>query len=547
MKKSSIAVIGIFILIYILPLGVRPLFYPDETRYAEIPREMIASGDWVVPRINGLRYFEKPVLGYWLNATAMNLFGQNSFSLRFPSAISVGISALIVFLLLQRFAGGYPAGIIGAVVLMTCPAVFIIGVTNILDSVFSMFVTLAMGAFFFAYRETMPGKRMSFLVSSGIFCGLAFLTKGFVALTVPVVAIVPFMIWERQLKELLRVCWVPVITAVLIALPWCLMIHLREPDFWNHFFWFEHIQRFTSPNHGQHLDPFWSYLPMIVGGALPWSVFLPAILPSLSRAHLKDSLNRFSLCWFLLPLLFFSASKGKLATYMLPCFPPLVMFITVSLVNYLEHGKQKALTTASYFSAALIGSATAVLLVNQLAGFRTFTIYGPGESWKWILVSFALLAWSLLLVAAAKTPDFRRKIILYSAAPLLCMLCSHFILPEQLTTTRAPGAFLLSHAKRVTPETTLISDRRLTSAVCWFYKRDDVFLVDQGEFAYGLACKDAQDRYLTIERFRKLFDKDSGNKKIVLIIAKKLFEKSEHLFPEAAFKAESGDVVFVQF
>ena len=547
MKKSSIAVIGIFILIYILPLGVRPLFYPDETRYAEIPREMIASGDWVVPRINGLRYFEKPVLGYWLNATAMNLFGQNAFSLRFPSALGVGISALMVFLLLQRFAGGYSAGIIAAVVLMTCPAVFIVGVTNILDSVFSLFVTLTMGAFFFAYRETMPGKRMCFLVSSGIFCGLAFLTKGFVALTIPVVAIVPFMIWERQLKELLRVSWVPLITAVLIALPWCLMIHLREPDFWNHFFWFEHIKRFTSPNHGQHPDPFWFYFPMIVGGALPWSVLLPAVLPRLSRAHLKDSLNRFTLCWFLFPLLFFSASKGKLATYMLPCFPPLVMLITVSLVNYLAHGKQKALAIASFFSAALIGSATAVLLVNQLAGFPGFTIYGPGESWKWILVSCALLAWSLLLVAAGKTPDFRRKIIFYAAAPLLCMVCSHFILPEQLTTTRAPGAFLLSHAQRVTPETTLISDRRLTSAVCWFYKRDDVLLIDEGEFAYGLSCEDAQDRLLTIERFRKLFDKESGNKKIVLIIVKNSLKNQSTCFLKQHSRPTSGDMVFVEF
>jgi 4-amino-4-deoxy-L-arabinose transferase len=216
-------------------------------------------------------------------------------------------------------------------------------------------------------------------------------------------------------------------------------------------------------------------------------------------------------------------------------------------VNYLEHGKQKALATASFFSAALIGSATVVLLVNQLADFPGFTIYGPGESWKLILVSCALLAWSLLLVFAGKTAYFRRKFIFYAAAPLLCMVCSHFILPEYLTTTRAPGAFLLSHAQRVTPETTLISDRRLTSAVCWFYKRDDVLLIDEGEFAYGLSCEDSQNRLLTIETFRKLFDEESGNKKIVLIIGKKLFEKSEHLFPEAAFKATSGDMVFVEF
>ena len=92
-RKSNIAVVALFLLIYILPLGVRPMVIPDETRYAEVPREMLASGDWVVPHLNGLRFFHKPPLGYWLNATSMMLFGENAFAVRLPSAMSVGISA----------------------------------------------------------------------------------------------------------------------------------------------------------------------------------------------------------------------------------------------------------------------------------------------------------------------------------------------------------------------------------------------------------------------------------------------------------------------
>ena len=89
--------LGFFLFFYILPLGIRPMVTPDESRYAEIPREMIASGDWIVPTLNGLKYFEKPVLGYWMNAVSIKLFGENAFAVRFPSAAATGISGFILF------------------------------------------------------------------------------------------------------------------------------------------------------------------------------------------------------------------------------------------------------------------------------------------------------------------------------------------------------------------------------------------------------------------------------------------------------------------
>jgi len=547
MRKSSIAVLGLFLLLYILPLGVRPIFIPDEVRYAEIPREMIVSGDWIVPHIDGLRYFEKPVLGYWLNATAMILFGQNPFALRFPSAMTVGISALIVFLLVQRFAGGYWSGIIAAVGLLTCLEVFAVGVSNLLDSVFSMFITLAMASFFFAYRESRSGTRTCVLALSGIFCGLAFLTKGFIAFVILVASIVPFMIWERQWKALVKVPWLPIITAILVSLPWCVMIHLREHDFWHQFFWVEHVKRFTSPIGDQHPEPFWFYFPIMMGGALPWSALLPMVIPVLRRLRLKDPLMRFAICWFMFPLLFFSASRGKLVTYILPCFPPLIILITVGLMNYLARGKQTGFTIVALSLAALMGIASALLLLIQMTSLPGFKIYGVTETWKWILGGGVLLAGSLLLVLASKAADSRRKIILYCAAPIIAMLNSHFIIPDQVKTEKAPGAFLLYHSPRVTPDTILVSDKRLVNAVCWFYQRDDVFLVNKGELEYGLGYNDSKHRQLDLDRFGTLFNKDFNEKNVVFIITRNLYTKYKYLFPKPEFEDISGDVVFAQF
>jgi len=156
MRKYSVAIIALFLILYILPLGVRPISIPDESRYGEIPREMIASGDWVVPHLNGLRYFEKPVLGYWLNALSMTLFGENAFAIRLTSALSAGISALMVFFLIRRFGGGPQAGILGAAVYLTSLLVLALGTLTILDSMLSMFLTGAMASFFSLTKKTSP-------------------------------------------------------------------------------------------------------------------------------------------------------------------------------------------------------------------------------------------------------------------------------------------------------------------------------------------------------------------------------------------------------
>ena len=276
-RRIPLFLLGAFLLVYVLPLGVRPLSIPDETRYAEIPREMRASGDWVAPRLNGLRYFEKPVLGYWLTAVSMGIFGENNFAVRFPAAAAVGMSALVIFLLARKHAGGPAVAGLSAAGFLVCPLVFGAGVYAILDGPFSVFITAALTLFFFGYMETGRRRKSLFFAGFGAASALAFLTKGFLGFALPVIVIVPFMLWERKMKELFRFPWMPLAVALIVILPWSIMIHLREGDFWNYFIWIEHVRRYFAPvGKSQHPEPFWFFVPVLAGGALPWLFLAPA-------------------------------------------------------------------------------------------------------------------------------------------------------------------------------------------------------------------------------------------------------------------------------
>jgi len=263
-KGYALLLMSFFLLLYILPLGARHLFVPDETRYAEIPREMISTGDWIVPHLNGLRYFEKPPLGYWVHAGSILLFGETNFAVRLPSAMAVGLSALIVYLLVGRGfrnkteENSWPA-IPAALVFLSCFGVMGIGNIAVLDNLFSFFLTGAIGAFYFA-SEALPGssREKRFLMLAGLSCGLAFLTKGFLALAVPVLVLAAYLVWQRRYRDLFRMSWLPVLTALLVVLPWGIRIHLREPDFWHFFFWNEHIRRFMADS-AQHKESFWFF------------------------------------------------------------------------------------------------------------------------------------------------------------------------------------------------------------------------------------------------------------------------------------------------
>jgi 4-amino-4-deoxy-L-arabinose transferase len=555
MRRSSVIIIALFFLLYVVPLGVRPMVIPDEFRYAEIPREMLETGDWVVPHLDGLRYFEKPVLGYWLNAIAIAMFGENAFAVRFFSAVAAGISAFFLFFLARRYAGGYFAGVFAAAAFLTCLEVFAVGTFSTLDSMFCMFLTAAMTLFFFAYMENRPRKEACLLVLSGISCGLAFLTKGFLAFAVPAVTIIPFLIWQRRAKEIFRILWVPVVTAALVGLPWCLMIYVRENDFWHYFLWTEHIQRLISPKGGQHPEPFWFFIPCILIGALPWTALLPPVISGLrdtrlgsrGAGSLKDPLVRFALCWLLFPFLLFSTSRGKLGTYILPCFPPLAVLVSTGLLKYFATGKKKAFTVAVHILLVIVAALVIFLILSQTMS-AALRLYEQRETWKVVLVTTAFLTYALFLLCASRAANFRKKLAYFAIGPTVFMFCAQFVMPNQFKDGKAPGEFLRQNWHRVCPDTRLVSDNYLASAVCWSYKRRDVFLLGRGgELAYGLGYDDSKQRLLDIERLRELITKGSGKGCITLIIRTKLYAEYAGLLPKPVFEDVGHGFVFAEF
>ncbi len=544
MKLSSLLV-GVFLLLYVLPLGVRPLVIPDETRYAEIPREMLASGDWLVPHLNGLRYFEKPPLGYWLNAVSIGLFGENAFAIRLPSAIAAGLTALLLFLWARRWTGENAAPLLATAVFLLSFEVMAVGVFCVLDSVLSLFMTATIVASDLACEQRTRRTRMILLVLAGVACGMAFLTKGFLALVVPVVVIVPFAFWQGRLKTCLRMAWVPLMAAFLVMLPWSILVHWREPDFWRYFFWVEHIERFTSPRGGQHPEPFWFYVPFLIGGAMPWTPLVGPIVQGLRRADWSAPMVRLAICWLAFPFLLFSASSGKLGTYILPCFPPLAFLIAIGVLACLRTSDTKGLVTGAW---VLMVGAGLLLLALVVALFAVPGMCDKVTLWKWMIAAAGLLLWIVFCRAAVAQRDVRAKVAFYCAGPVLFMFSWHFVFAAALQPRKAPGEFLLSHASGISSNSTFIAENGFVGAVCWFTKRSDVLVTcPTGEFAYGLGYNDSQGRVLDIGQIRNLIARQKGKEPVILVVRPRCYAQYKDQFPEPCREEMRGGLVWAEY
>ncbi len=530
------------------------MFTPDEPRYAEVPREMIASGDWIVPRLNGLRYFEKPVLGYWLNGASMLVFGENGFAVRLPSALAAGLSALLVYILARRhFSKDALVPPLAALVLLTCFEVVGVGTFAVLDTMVSFFLTGAMFFFFDALASPSGSWReRGRLVAAGVFCGLAFLTKGFLAFVVPALAVGGFMIWQGRWRELFRVVWLPLAVAVLISLPWGLLIHIREADFWNFFFWNEHVRRFIGDD-AQHKESFWFFIITAPAMFLPWTFVVPAAVQGLKNN--RDSLPaqidliRFCICWLLLPFLFFSASSGKLLTYILPCFPPFSLLMAVGLARNLRDDNDNRFQLGVIGAAFFFGLLLIIFSGIQLAGFTNFNGIPPYDHfWKGLMTTAALAAIPFFLIIAARSRENRIKLLAFGFSPVLLFLTLPGNLPDLLVEKKAPGAFLVRHASEITPATIVVSDGDIPRAVSWYFKRDDVYYLNGcGELTYGLQYEDSRHRLLDLAALRKLIKENPG--KVVFAGRGRNYAKWQGHLPEPRSFDSSGSqgAVFVTY
>jgi 4-amino-4-deoxy-L-arabinose transferase-like glycosyltransferase len=349
-RGTLFALLAVFALAWFCNLGVRHLVKPDEGRYADIPREMVASGDWLTPRLNGYKYFEKPPLQYWATAASFVAFGMNEWTARLWPGLTGFLGVLLVYWAGNRLFAP-PAGLLGAAVTASCTLYAIVGHLLTLDMALTFFMSASVFAFAVAQQEPgEPGRRRWMLLAWAAMA-LAVLTKGLAGVVLPVGAAGVYILLHRDWKLLSRLVLLRGgLLFLAIAAPWFVLVSLVNPEFPHFFFIHEHFERFLTREHDRYQPP-WYFLPVLLVGILPWIV---SLFPALRRAWVSSRgsgfyAQRFLLVWCVVVFVFFSASDSKLVSYILPLFPALALLIG----DYLRSAGRRTLFAQSALAAAL--------------------------------------------------------------------------------------------------------------------------------------------------------------------------------------------------
>lgn len=353
-------------------LEFRKLVRPDEGRYAEIPREMTAGGDWVTPRLNGIKYFEKPPLQYWATAVAYTAFGQHHWTARLWPALTGLLGVLLVGwiggLLFGPGAGPYAALALGSSVLYT-----LIAHINTLDMGVTFFLTAALAGFLYAQRpEATPAQQRYGMAWAWAALGGSVLSKGLMGLAVPGGALLTYSLLARDFgvwRRLRLGLGLPLL--LLLTVPWFVTVSLANPEFPRFFFIHEHFERFLTRAHGRY-QPGWYFVPILLLGILPWLVTLLSAL----RQAWQDKKSgfhpqRFLLAWVGFTFVFFSVSGSKLPSYILPLFPAAALLMGWHLTQL--SGRQLSWHALPAIAAGAVGLA----LVPQVTRLASIEVPEP--------------------------------------------------------------------------------------------------------------------------------------------------------------------------
>jgi 4-amino-4-deoxy-L-arabinose transferase len=538
LRRGAIVLLALFTLVYLLPLGIRPLSSPDEVRYGEIAHEMITSGDWVSPHFNGARYFEKPVLGHWLNALSVSALGENPYAVRLPVALATGLSALIVFLLARRFLARSTA-LLASTIFLTTVLVAGCGSVAVLDAILALCVTAAVAAYYVAITADTRGRRYAYFALCGVACGAAFLTKGFIAWAIPAVVAAPYLVVRRDWRTLLTSPWLPFGVAILVSLPWAVLMHLREPDFWRYFVVVEHLQRFAGDN-AQHPQPPWFFLAYLPAIGWPWIWLLPAAAIGIRRDSQAKDFLFYTALWAVMPFLFFSASKGKLLTYVLPCFAPLSILLAAGLERYLAAGLARAFRIATGLAAAVLALLLVLLAASQ-TGSLGAPAYGAGEHAKLAVMAAMLVVALACAVVAFRSDRPSTRLVAFTGTAIAFFLPLDIALPQRSVDVFAPST-AIAHYATTPADTLLVSDASLAGAVSWELKRNDVYVVNPGEMNYGLSYPEAVHRKLDATTFADLIAANRGSHDVLVLCEPDTEKEIDSQLPPSTQRSQDGRV-----
>jgi 4-amino-4-deoxy-L-arabinose transferase-like glycosyltransferase len=378
-------------IIWFIFLGYRDLIEPDEGRYAEIAREMLNSGDWITPRLNGFKYFEKPPLQYWGSAISMALLGETNAAARIWCSGLGFIGALWTGFVGSRIYGR-SAGFFAFLFLISTVLYAGMGHANSLDMGVSSLLIIAVGALVLAQSERdQPKHERNWMLLAWAALAGATLSKGLIGLVLPGAAVVLYTLWQRD-WALWRHLHLGkgLLLYLAIAAPWFVAVSYANPEFPHFFFIHEHFERFTSDVHGRTKSN-WYFFAVFAIGTLPWlfSSINGLIKPPFSwRAEAgKFEASRLLWVYAIFVFFFFSISHSKLPGYILPMFPALALLVGENLSkrkHFIADGIV-ALTIAAIVFVFFIWQADNTAKIGRLASH--LPLFRP-----WIIATASLAA-----------------------------------------------------------------------------------------------------------------------------------------------------------
>ncbi|HEX9021068.1 MAG TPA: phospholipid carrier-dependent glycosyltransferase, partial [Nitrospirota bacterium] len=483
-------------------LGSRPLSVPDEGRYVEIPREMVATGDYLTPRLNGVKYFEKPALFYWLEAFSIKLFGLDEFTLRLWPALFALSGCLVVSAAGARLFGRL-SGLLAATALATSFLYYAMSRAIILDMPVTVFLTAALLSFLVSIREAGPARRL-YLWSFYAFSALAVLTKGLIGVLIPALVIGAWIIllgeW-RTLKSMELPAGIAIF--LLIAAPWHILITRANPDFFHFYFIQEHFLRYLTKMHGRYQPP-WFFIPIVLLGLFPWSAFLlQSIKHSLPSSWQERHEHRdavFLMLWALLVFLFFSASDSKLVPYILPVLPPLSLLIGRYLAAAWDRdrlafpGVRAGYVVAFAILLLLAGAFLALPVVRQAPNALSL---GPYRySFAVTLAAGGLAAWAL-----ARYRNFRQAFAALAVTSMIFLVQANAAAARVDTKSVKPLAVALKPLLK--PGDEVASYRKYYQDLPVYLERRITVVDWHGELDFGAAAEDTSQWMITGDEFWK--------------------------------------------
>ena len=556
MKKRVILLLVFIIGLYILPAVFRPLAAPEEFRCAEIAREMLESGNFQVPKVIGARFFDQMPMTYWLTAASFKCFGVHAFSMRFVSILATLLSALLLAWWSVKQSRSEQTAVNTAFLFLSGSVVCFFGSWSPLHSLSAMWVIAAWVFSAAALDSDSLKKRLIYLAASGIAMGCGFLTKGISAILLPEITVILTLIWQRRWKECFAAAGLPLLTALLTLLPWSLIIHHCEPDFWNYRI-SSIAGTFSGGNSARYTLAILLMLLGVLPGVLPVFFGSAAIKNEIRPQLRNDAGLLFAVCSMTVAAVFaiLSAPAEKFIPYVLPFFGASAAAGSLLLAKADQAKLYGILRNLTSMCSILFIIAGSLLLLAELFYLLWGTGFIPVLPLKYAVWAPFITTTALGMVIAGtamfvnrnmKFPEPESFFMLFAITALVCV----WFYPGFTANHRMPEYELLEAGSKLSEKSStrprIITTPRLMYSTAWCFRDSSIQLLGScGEMYYGhrSALKNSErPLMLTFAETGVLLKKPERKEDILILMLKEETGKFRQYLPAGKKMNTSGEI-----